>query len=167
MAPSETFVLLKAKVTKILFLLLLVRLGLYIPVPNIDLDLFSQNQNANPIFGFAKTLTGSSFLGIGALGILPYINASIIIQLLLPFVPKLEQLQKEEGEYGRQQITRYTRYLAFLWAIFLSTGISFFLVKPIVFDWSLSLGFQIVLALQGGAAVNDQICGSPRSTCVH
>ena len=94
MAPSETFVLLKAKVTKILFLLLLVRLGLYIPVPNIDLDLFSQNQNANPIFGFAKTLTGSSFLGIGALGILPYINASIIIQLLLPFVPKLEQLQK-------------------------------------------------------------------------
>ena len=154
MAPSETFVLLKAKVTKILFLLLLVRLGLYIPVPNIDLDLFSQNQNANPIFGFAKTLTGSSFLGIGALGILPYINASIIIQLLLPFVPKLEQLQKEEGEYGRQQITRYTRYLAFLWAIFLSTGISFFLVKPIVFDWSLSLGFQIVLALTTGSILS-------------
>ena len=97
MEQSETIALLKAKITKILFLLLLVRLGLYIPVPNIDLDLFSQNQNTNPIFGFAKTLTGSSFLGIGALGILPYINASIIIQLLVPVLPQLEQLQKEEG----------------------------------------------------------------------
>ena len=56
MEQSETTSLLKAKITKILFLLLLVRLGLYIPVPNIDLDLFSQNQNTNPIFGFAKTL---------------------------------------------------------------------------------------------------------------
>ena len=101
MEQSETTALLKAKITKILFLLLLVRLGLYIPVPNIDLDLFSQNQNTNPIFSFAKTLTGSSFLGIGALGILPYINASIIIQLLVPVLPQLEQLQKEEGEFGR------------------------------------------------------------------
>ena len=66
-------------------------------------------------------------MGIGALGILPYINASIIIQLLLPVIPKLEQLQKEEGEFGRQQITRYTRYLAFGWALFLSTGITLLL----------------------------------------
>ena len=67
-------------------------------------------------------------MGIGALGILPYINASIIIQLLLvPIIPKLEQLQKEEGEFGRQQITRYTRYLAFGWALFLSIGITLFL----------------------------------------
>ena len=92
MEQSETTALLKAKITKILFLLLLVRLGLYIPVPNIDMDLFSQNQNTNPIFCFAKTLTGSSFLGIGALGILPYINASIIIQLLVPVLPQLEQI---------------------------------------------------------------------------
>ena len=129
MEQSETSLLLRAKITKILLLLLLVRLGLYIPVPNIDLDLFSQNQSVNPVFGFAKTLTGSSFLGIGALGILPYINASIIMQLLISVVPKLEQLQKEEGEFGRQQITRYTRYLAFVWAIFLSLGIAFFFSK--------------------------------------
>jgi len=123
---TETIALLKAKVTKILFLLLLVRLGLYIPVPNVDLDIFSQNQNLNPIFNFAKSVTGSSFLGIGALGILPYINASIIIQLLLPVIPKLEQLQKEEGEFGRQKITRYTRYIAFIWALLLSLGITIF-----------------------------------------
>jgi len=151
---SETTALLKAKITKILFLLLLVRLGLYIPVPNIDLDLFSQNQNTNPIFGFAKTLTGSSFLGIGALGILPYINASIIIQLLVPVLPQLEQLQKEEGEFGRQQITRYTRYLALIWAVILSTAIAFFLVKPIIFDWSISLALEIILALVTGSILS-------------
>tara|TARA_B100000795_G_scaffold61637_1_gene41373 strand:+ start:685 stop:1938 length:1254 start_codon:yes stop_codon:yes gene_type:complete len=151
---SETTALLKAKVTKILFLLLLVRLGLYIPVPNIDLDLFSQNQNTNPIFGFAKTLTGSSFLGIGALGILPYINASIIIQLLVPVLPQLEQLQKEEGEFGRQQITRYTRYLALIWAVILSSAIAFFLVKPIIFDWSISLALEIILALVTGSILS-------------
>ena len=154
MEQSETTSLLKAKITKILFLLLLVRLGLYIPVPNIDLDLFSQNQNTNPIFGFAKTLTGSSFLGIGALGILPYINASIIIQLLVPVLPQLEQLQKEEGEFGRQQITRYTRYLALIWAIILSSAIAFFLVKPIIFDWSISLALEIILALVTGSILS-------------
>lgn len=154
MEQSETTALLKAKITKILFLLLLVRLGLYIPVPNIDLDLFSQNQNTNPIFGFAKTLTGSSFLGIGALGILPYINASIIIQLLVPVLPQLEQLQKEEGEFGRQQITRYTRYLALIWAIILSSAIAFFLVKPIIFDWSISLALEIILALVTGSILS-------------
>tara|TARA_B100000963_G_C22586481_1_gene653365 strand:- start:384 stop:1637 length:1254 start_codon:yes stop_codon:yes gene_type:complete len=151
---SETTALLKAKITKILFLLLLVRLGLYIPVPNIDLDLFSQNQNTNPIFSFAKTLTGSSFLGIGALGILPYINASIIIQLLVPVLPQLEQLQKEEGEFGRQQITRYTRYLALIWSIILSSAIAFFLVKPIIFDWSISLALEIILALVTGSILS-------------
>ena len=154
MEQSETTALLKAKITKILFLLLLVRLGLYIPVPNIDLDLFSQNQNTNPIFGFAKTLTGSSFFGIGALGILPYINASIIIQLLVPVLPQLEQLQKEEGEFGRQQITRYTRYLALIWAIILSSAIAFFLVKPIIFDWSISLALEIILALVTGSILS-------------
>ena len=154
MEQSETTALLKAKITKILFLLLLVRLGLYIPVPNIDLDLFSQNQNTNPIFSFAKTLTGSSFLGIGALGILPYINASIIIQLLVPVLPQLEQLQKEEGEFGRQQITRYTRYLALIWSIILSSAIAFFLVKPIIFDWSISLALEIILALVTGSILS-------------
>ena len=63
---SETNTLLQIKITKILSLLLLVRLGLYIPVPNVDLDIFSQGQAINPMFGFARTLTGSSFLGVGA-----------------------------------------------------------------------------------------------------
>ena len=154
MEQSETIFLLKAKITKILCLLLLVRLGLYVPIPSVDLDIFAQNQSVNPVFNFAKTLTGSSFLGIGALGILPYINASIIIQLLIPVIPKLEQLQKEEGEFGRQQITRYTRYLAFIWSIFLSVGIAFFLIRPVVFDWNFILALKIILSLITGSMLS-------------
>ena len=133
MAVSETFNLLKQKLAKIFGLLILIRLGLFIPIPGVDLDIFSQNQVTNSVFGFAKNLTGSSFLSVGALGILPYINSSIVIQLLTPVIPSLERLQKEEGELGRQQITRYTRYLTLGWALVLSIGISVFLVKPVVF----------------------------------
>ena len=95
MVQSETVNLLQKKILKIFGFLLLIRLGLYIPVPNVDLDIFSQTQASNPIFGIAKNLTGSSFLGIGSLGILPYINSSIVIQLLTPVIPALERLQKE------------------------------------------------------------------------
>ena len=147
MEISETINLLKTKILKIFGFLILIRLGLYIPVPNVDLDIFSQNQVANPLFGLAKSLTGSSFLGIGALGILPYINSSIVIQLLTPVIPFLERLQKEEGELGRQQITRYTRYLTLGWALVLSAGVAFVLVKPVIFNWSILLALKIVFSL--------------------
>jgi preprotein translocase subunit SecY len=154
MVGSETTNLLKQKILKILGFLVLIRLGLYIPVPNIDLDIFSQNQVSNPLFGFAKNLTGSSFLGVGSLGILPYINSSIVIQLLTPVIPSLERLQKEEGELGRQQISKYTRYLTFGWALVLSTSVAFFLVKPIVFNWSIGLALKIIVALTTGSMLS-------------
>ena len=154
MEVSETINLLQKKVLKIFGFLILIRLGLYIPVPNVDLDIFSQNQTANPIFGLAKNLTGSSFLGVGSLGILPYINSSIVIQLLTPILPSLERLQKEEGELGRQQINRYTRYLTLGWALVLSTGVAFFLVKPVIFNWSLILGFKIIFSLTTGSMLS-------------
>tara|TARA_B110000027_G_scaffold96451_1_gene101831 strand:+ start:3733 stop:5004 length:1272 start_codon:yes stop_codon:yes gene_type:complete len=154
MATSETLNLLKIKIFKILGLLILVRLGLFIPVPNVDLDIFIQGQETNQLFGFAKNLTGSSFLAIGSLGILPYINSSIVIQLLTPVIPSLERLQKEEGELGRQQISKYTRYLTFFWALILSGGLAFFLIKPIVFNWSAFLGAKIVIALTTGSMLS-------------
>jgi preprotein translocase subunit SecY len=154
MEQSTTKSLLKGKILKILTLLLLVRLGLYIPVPGVELDILTQSQTSNPMFGFAKTLVGNSFLGIGSLGILPYINSSIIIQLLTPLFPNLERLQKEEGELGRQQISRYTRYLTCIWAIVLSSAIAFFLIKPITFGWSLKLGLEIVLSLTIGSILS-------------
>jgi len=154
MVASETLSLLKQKIIKILGLLVLIRLGLYIPVPTVDLDIFSQNQVSNPLFGFAKNLTGSSFLGIGSLGILPYINSSIVIQILTPVIPALERLQKEEGELGRRQISRYTRYLTLGWALVLSTAVAFILVKPVVFNWSFSLGLKIIASLTTGSMLS-------------
>jgi len=154
MVRSETTNLLKQKIIKILGLLIFIRLGLYIPVPSVDLDIFSQNQAINPLFGFAKNLTGSSFLGIGSLGILPYINSSIIIQLLTPIIPALERLQKEEGELGRQQINRYTKYLTLGWALILSTACAFVLVKPVVFNWSFVLALKIILSLTTGSMLS-------------
>ena len=145
MVVSETTNLLRQKIIKILGLLIFIRLGLYIPVPGVDLDIFSKDLTLNPLFGFAKNLTGSSFLGIGSLGILPYINASIVIQLLTPVVPALERLQKEEGELGRQQITRYTKYLTLFWALVLSIACAFVLVKPVVFNWNALLALKVIL----------------------
>jgi len=154
MTISETTSLLRQKIFKILGLLFFIRLGLYIPVPCVDLDIFSQNQVLNPLFGLAKNLTGSSFLGIGSLGILPYINSSIVIQLLTPVVPALERLQKEEGELGRQQITRYTKYLTLFWALILSTACAFILVKPLVFNWNIVLALKIILSLTTGSMLS-------------
>ena len=154
METSETIILLRKKILKIFGFLILIRLGLYIPIPNVDLDIFSQNQVTNPLFGLAKNLTGSSFLGIGSLGILPYINSSIVIQLLTPIVPSLERLQKEEGELGRQQITRYTRYLTLGWAIVLSIGVAFILVKPVIFNWSIILALKIIFSLTTGSMLS-------------
>jgi len=154
MEVSETINLLQKKILKIFGFLILIRLGLYIPVPNVDLDIFSQNQVSNPLFGLAKSLTGSSFLAIGSLGILPYINSSIVIQLLTPIIPSLERLQKEEGELGRQQISRYTRYLTLGWAIILSIGVAFILVKPVIFNWNLLLALKIIFSLTTGSMLS-------------
>ena len=154
MKKEDTLKLLQEKITRILGYLLLIRLCLYIPIPGLDLDIFSQQQNLNNMFGFARNLTGTSFLGLGALGILPYINASIIIQLLTPVFPPLERLQKEEGELGRQQLTRYTRYLTFFWACSLSIGIAFFVIKPIVFNWSFQLALKIICSLTLGSVLS-------------
>jgi preprotein translocase subunit SecY len=154
MVVSETTNLLRQKIIKILSFLIVIRLALYSPIPGIDLDIFSQNQTTNSVLGIARNLTGSSFLGIGSLGILPYINSSIVIQLLTPLIPTLERLQKEEGELGQQQIRRYTRYLTFGWAIVLSTVAAFVIVKPIVFNWSLGVGLKIIAALTTGSMLS-------------
>ena len=154
MEVSETINLLQKKILKIFGFLILIRLGLYIPVPNVDLDIFSQNQVSNPLFGLAKSLTGSSFLGVGSLGILPYINSSIVIQILTPIIPALGRLQKEEGELGRQQITKYTRYLTLAWALLLSTGVAFVLIKPVVFNWNIILALKIIFSLTTGSMLS-------------
>lgn len=107
-------------------LLILVRLGIFIPVPGIDIAKFQNVIKNNPALGFLDIFTGGglSTLGIFALGILPYINASIIMQLLTAAIPSLEDLQKNEGEAGRRKISQITRYVSLGWAVLQSTGIT-------------------------------------------
>jgi preprotein translocase subunit SecY len=90
------------------------RLGAHIPIPGIDSGLLTEylSQQGGTIFGLLNTFTGGAFnkMTIFGLGIMPYITASIILQLLGVVIPYLEQLQKE-GELGRKKINQYTRYL--------------------------------------------------------
>lgn len=111
---------LRGRVLITLGMLLLVRLGIYIPVPGIDREAFKEFiQQGGQLIGFLDIFTGGgiSTLGIFALGILPFINASIIIQLLTAALPQLEDLQKNEGEAGRRKIAQITRYLALGWGL--------------------------------------------------
>jgi preprotein translocase subunit SecY len=136
-------------------MLLLIRLGIYIPVPGIDRDAFQaglQGSGLGNLIGILDILAGGgiSALGIFALGILPYINASIIIQLMTAAIPSLEDLQKNEGEAGRRKISQITRYVALVWAIFQSIGISLFVQGYAVEPGPLFVA-QTVLALTAGS----------------
>jgi preprotein translocase subunit SecY len=133
-------------------LLILSRLGTFIPVPGVDHDAFYQSIATNPIVTFLNIFSGGGFASIGifALGIVPYINASIIIQLGTTSIPSLEKLQKEEGEAGRQKITQITRYIALGWAAIQSLGVSFW-VRPYVFNWNIQFVIEMALALTTGS----------------
>jgi preprotein translocase subunit SecY len=108
-------------------ILILVRLGIFLPVPGIDRPKFAEAISGNnSIFGLLDIFSGRglSTLGIFALGILPFINASIIIQLLTAALPSLENLQKNEGEAGRRKISQITRYVTVIWATIQSVAFS-------------------------------------------
>ncbi len=107
-------------------LLILARFGVFLPVPGIDRVKFSADIQNSPLIGFLDLFSGGglSALGIFALGILPYINASIILQLLTAAIPSLENLQKNEGEAGRRKISQITRYVSLGWGVAQSIGIA-------------------------------------------
>ena len=148
---------LRDRVLTTLGLLVLVRLGIYIPMPGIDRVAFQQFiQQGGQLIGFLDIFTGGgiSSLGIFALGILPFINASIILQLLTASLPSLEDLQKNEGEAGRRKIAQITRYVALGWGILQSVVFALILrpyavesVSPTVFV------VQTALALVTGSMV--------------
>ncbi len=115
------------------FLLLAVyRLGAHIPTPGVDPDAISEffRTSAGSIFGFLDIFSGGALrrLSVFALGIMPYISASIILQLLTVVWPYLEKLSKE-GEMGRKKITQYTRYGTVLLSVIQASGIALWLEK--------------------------------------
>jgi preprotein translocase subunit SecY len=148
---------LRDRVLTTLGLLLLVRLGIYVPVPGIDRVAFQGFvQQGGQLLTFLDIFTGGgiSTLGVFALGILPFINASIILQLLSNALPQLEDLQKNEGEAGRRRIAQITRYVALGWGILQSVVFSLVLRQYKVAeipDWQFVL--QTSLALVAGSMV--------------
>ena len=143
---------LRRKMFITLMMLLIFRLGSHVPVPGMDSNRLKELAGMGTIFGFFDIVSGGAFsqATIFAMSITPYINSSIIMQLLTVAIPKLEQLAKE-GEEGRKIIARYTRYgtviLAFLQATGLYFGLRGAVANPGVFSF-----LTITLSFTAGTA---------------
>ncbi len=145
-------------------ILLLYRLGAYIPAPGVNIDAvesIEENFTGSNILGFLNLFSGGSLqrLSLFALGIMPYITASIILQLLTVVVPSLERLQKE-GEVGQQKITQYTRYLTVglsfaqaLGYVFLFQSFQDQAGQSVVGDLTFGKVFLIVISLTAGTTL--------------
>jgi preprotein translocase subunit SecY len=141
---------LRKRVIFMLALLGVYRIGAHIPTPGIDSDALSNffSQNSNTLFGFLDLFSGGNFrrLTVFALGIMPYITASIILQLLTVVWPYLEKLSKE-GELGRRKITTYTRYLTVVLSAVQSAGIAVALQRQGQFVVNPGIGFTLMTML--------------------
>ena len=150
---------LKQRIWFTLGALVVFRLGTYIPVPGVDATVMTHlmSQNGGGVLGMFNMFTGGALgrMTVFALNIMPYISASIIMQLMQAAVPSLEQLKKE-GQSGQQKINQYTRYLTVLIALVQSYGISIGLeslhssVGPAVVDPGPFFIFTTVITLVGG-----------------
>jgi preprotein translocase subunit SecY len=136
-------------------ILLLIRVGTFLPVPGINQsDLAFYIQRHSVAKSLISTFSGDNtfVIGLFTLNIFPYINATIFIQLLLGFSPKLAKLQKEGDFEGRRTISRLTRLITLIWAVIQSVGITSYL-RQVLFDWNYTLAFEIVLWLTTGAMI--------------
>ena len=135
--------------------LLLIRIGTFLPVPGINhSDLAFYIQSHSVTRNLVSTFSGENtfVIGLFTLNIFPYINASILVQLILGFSPKLSKLQKEGDLEGRRSINRLTRFITLIWAIIQSVSLAFYL-RQVLFDWNYALAFEIVVWLTTGAMI--------------
>ena len=114
---------LRAKILFTLAMLVIFRFVAHVPVPGVDVQALAQAFEQQALLGFLDLFSGGALsnLSVAALGVYPYITASIVMQILTPVIPKLKELQ-QEGEYGRQRINQFTHYLAVPVAIFQGWG---------------------------------------------
>ncbi len=152
---------LRKKILFTLFIIIIFRIGSVIPAPFIDPDVISASMKSseNIVFSFLATLTGGGlqYGAIFAMGVTPYINSSIIMQLLSVAIPYLERLSKE-GEEGRKKIAKYTRFATVLLGLIQGTAFYIYLNNSKMLDvqgtaakWF--AGFVIVLTLTAGSAL--------------
>src|SRR6267142_72230 len=148
---------LRNRVLFTLALLAVYRIGAYIPIPGINSAVLDQlfNQAAGSVLGIFNLFSGGNFrrMTIFALGIMPYITSSIILQLMTVVFPYLERLQKE-GELGRRKITQYTRYLTIVLSIVQATTIAKTLESQPNLVYHPGFGFVVmtILTLTTGSA---------------
>ena len=147
---------LKQRIWFTLLALLVYRFGTYLPLPGINIDTLRQifEQNQSGIIGIFNMFAGGAVgrMAILSLGIMPYITSSIIIQLIVPVVPRLNYLKKEGGEQGRRQINQYTRYGTVFLATIQAWGIAVGLegASGVVTDPGLFFKISAVITLVGG-----------------
>jgi preprotein translocase subunit SecY len=144
-------------------MLALYRFGAYIPAPGINVDAvesIAENFSGSNVLGFLNLFSGGSLqrFAIFALGIMPYITASIMLQLLTVVIPQLDKLRKE-GEVGQQKITQYTRYLTVALALGQSIGYVFLFrtfssgSAAVVENFTFGRVFVIVMTLTAGCVL--------------
>jgi len=136
-------------------ILLLIRIGTFLPVPGINhIDLAFYLQRHSVTRSLVSTFSGDNtfVIGLFTLNIFPYINASILVQVILGFSPKLAKLQKEGDLEGRRSINRLTRFITLIWAVIQGASVSFYL-KQVLFDWNYLLAGEIIIWLTTGAMI--------------
>nr|UYC31299.1 SecY-type transporter protein [Odontella aurita var. minima] len=136
-------------------ILLFIRMGTFLPVPGIDhghLEFYIERHFR--LRTLVSTFAGDNTVVVGlfTLNIFPYINASIIMQLLVSLVPSLSKLQKEGGAEARRSINSLTRILTLIWSLIQSVSVAFYL-KRALFEWNLTLACEIVVWLTTGAMI--------------
>ncbi|WP_434565013.1 preprotein translocase subunit SecY [Thermoanaerobacterium thermosaccharolyticum] len=142
----------RKKIIYTVLMLLVFRLGSHIPVPGIDPNQIKNILGQGTLFGFFDIISGGAFrdFTIFAMSIVPYINASIIMQLLTIAIPSLEQMAKE-GEEGRKKIAQYTRYMTVVLALIQAIGMTIGLRGAVINPTFLNLTI-IVLTLTAGTS---------------
>ena len=136
-------------------ILLFIRMGTFLPIPGVNHGHLAFYIQQHPITkNLVSTFSGNDtfVIGLFTLNIFPYINASIMVQLITGLIPSISKLQKEGGGEGRRAITRLTRLITLGWALIQSSSIAFYL-KRALFDWSPLLAFEIILWLTTGAMI--------------
>ncbi|KAG5020184.1 hypothetical protein AAZX31_06G210600 [Glycine max] len=143
---------LPGKFLKLLGFLALSRLGVYIPLGGVNREAFVGNLDQNSLLSTLDSFSGGGIgrLGVCSLGIVPFINAQIVFQLLAQVYPKLQDLQKREGEAGRKKVLQYTRYASVGFAIVQAIGQVLFL-RPYVNDFSTEWVISSVILLTLGS----------------
>ena len=135
--------------------LIFIRLGTFLPVPGIDqgyLLFYIQQHSLTRTLVSTFSDNETFVIGLFTLNIFPYINASILLQILVTTFPNLAKLQKERSSESQRTINKLTRLITLIWAFVQSSGIAFYL-KRVLFNWTPLLAFEIIIWLTTGSMI--------------